>query len=312
MRQELAGTVKAQAMTPTSVAFTYSSYVEMILSLDVLCDSGRHGVLLPWVVRFKERISPEVYGHVFDYAAALGGWTRAIEPIIAAGQLKELSVPSVLGELAAWRPGRFSAALAADGKRWTGFVGFLTDYWTDYFHEEFYWIEPLLASSVRRQVSEARDGGEPFLRGLAPQVAAALSPRWGEGIQVRMLPSVFCVDDGVLGEAGGMVLGCYPVAPGIYRRPESLTPPDPLARLLKTLADETRLKLLKLMLEEHRCTKDLAADLGLAEPTVSRHLRRLRDADLVEATEDGNFIYYTAKLERIAQLHMKVLDFLRS
>jgi ArsR family transcriptional regulator len=105
---------------------------------------------------------------------------------------------------------------------------------------------------------------------------------------------------------------CYPVSPGIYRRPENMAPPEPLAQLLKTLADETRLKILKLILEERKCARDLAEALELAEPTISRHLRRLRDAELVDTSEDGNFIYYTAKLERIAELHMKVLDFLRS
>jgi len=284
------------------------------MSLQVLCDPGRHGVLLPWVVRFKEKISAEAFDHIMQYSESLGTWAAAISPVLERGAISDLSVPAVLHDLDGWQPGDFASAFGGRGGRseWARFVKFLWDYWSDYFHEEFYWIEPLLVGSIRQQAPEARRNGTALLQSLTPHVAGQLAEGSWRETDVRLVPSVFCVHDRPLGQCGSTVTACYPVAPGIYRRPENLTPPDPLARLLKTLADETRLKLLKLMLEEHKCTKDLAEALNLAEPTVSRHLRRLRDADLVEAHEQGNFIYYTAKLERIAELHMKVLDFLRS
>jgi|GEM_PF-1426151 len=294
-----------------AIGFTYSSYVEMVLSLRLLCDPARHGVLLPWVIRFKEKISPEAYGYIYDYGEQLDGWLEAVGPVLADRQATDLSVPAVLHRLESWSPGRFAKGLTGRRPGWQGFIKFLWDYWTDYFHEEFYWIEPLLVGSIRRQTAEARKDAQGLLEALAPQAAEELD---GKAASVTLLPSVFCVHDQLLARAAAEAPAtvCYPVPPGIHRRPESLIPPDPLAQLLKTLADGTRLKLLKLMLEEHKCTKDLAEALGLAEPTISRHLRRLRDADLVEAAEDGNYIYYTAKLERIAELHMKVLDYLRS
>jgi ArsR family transcriptional regulator len=307
-------------MPRVSIAFTYSSYVEMILSLQVLSEPGRQGVLLPWVVRFQEKISPEAYESIADYAELLGGWRQAIAPALAGAATSDLSVPAVLHALETWLGEDIPPAFrSAEPGRWAAFVKFLWHYWSEYFHEEFYWIEPLLVSSIRQQAPEARRDGWSLVSTLAPGVAEELAAGGtglgsgaGQGRLVRLIPSVFCVYDRALGTAGHALTACYPVAPGVFRRPENLTPPEPLARLLKTLADETRLRLLKLMLEEHKCTRDLAEALGLAEPTVSRHLRRLRDVDLVEATEDGNYIYYTAKLERIAELHMKVLDFLRS
>ncbi len=309
---ELETAVDAGTRRRAGITFTYSSYIEMVLSLQVLCDPGRHGVLLPWVVRFKEKISPDSYDNIFAYGESLGSWAEAIQPVLERDGLTDLSVPSVLHELEEWSGEGFAEAFSQDEEQWSGFLRFLWAYWTDYFHEEFYWIEPLLVGSIRQQTGEARKAGAAFLATAMPSAWEQLDGRLEYGSTVRLLPSVFAVYDRVLSETDQMVTACYPVSPGIYRRPESLTPPEPLARLLKTLADETRLKLLKLMLEEHKCTKELAEELGLAEPTVSRHLRLLRDAELVEGTEDGNFIYYTAKLERIAELHMKVLDFLRS
>jgi len=304
--------VELGASRRARVMFSYSSYVEMVLSLQVLCEPSQHGVLLPWFMRFKEKISPEAYDQISEYGEALGGWMASISPVVGRDDITDLSVPAVLHELER-RPDRaFPAGLSGRRDRWASFLQFLWSYWTEYFHEEFYWIEPLLAGNIRQRTGDVRKDGDGFIRTALPDIADGLEQASGRGALIRLLPSIFTVEERIVGETERGCTACYPVAPGIYRRPESLTPPEPLARLLKSLADDTRLKLLKLMLEEHKCTKDLADELGLAEPTVSRHLRRLRDAELVEGVAEGNYIYYTAKLERIAELHMKVLDFLRS
>lgn len=93
---------------------------------------------------------------------------------------------------------------------------------------------------------------------------------------------------------------------------DKLTPPESLSRLLRALGDETRMKILKLILESRHCTRDLAVELELSEPTISKHVKILKEADLISSEREGNYIYYSLRLERIAELQMKVLDFLRS
>lgn len=309
---QLPAAIETREDASPNITFTFSSYVEMSLSLQVLFDPDRHGVLLPWVVRFKEKISPEAYDDIMAYGKLLGGWQQAIESVLQCAGLKDLSVPGVLHELETWPGSRFAGDFGSDRQRWQAFLRFMWVYWTEYFHEEFYWIEPLLVSSIRQQAGKAGRDGRGFLREAAPNVARQIERVDTGCLGVRFLPSVFSVSDQIVATHNATVTACYPVSPGIYRRPENMASPEPLARLLKTLSDETRLKILKLILEERKCARDLAEALELAEPTISRHLRQLRDAELVDTFEDGNFIYYTAKLERIAELHMKVLDFLRS
>src|SRR5581483_7146783 len=61
-----------------------------------------------------------------------------------------------------------------------------------------------------------------------------------------------------------------------------------LAGRLKVLADPTRLALLTWLAERPSTVTDLAREFDIAQPTVSTHLRLLRDAGLVEAgREDG-------------------------
>jgi DNA-binding transcriptional ArsR family regulator len=66
-----------------------------------------------------------------------------------------------------------------------------------------------------------------------------------------------------------------------------------LAGRLKTLADPTRLALLHHLATGPRAVGDLARDFGLSQPTVSNHVKQLREAGLVLAARRGNRVELT-------------------
>jgi DNA-binding HxlR family transcriptional regulator len=65
-----------------------------------------------------------------------------------------------------------------------------------------------------------------------------------------------------------------------------------LARLLKVIADETRLRILGAIAEEPLTGKDLAERLGLTPPTISHHMRKLSEAGIVVAESDAQRQWY--------------------
>jgi len=65
-----------------------------------------------------------------------------------------------------------------------------------------------------------------------------------------------------------------------------------LIEYLKVLADPTRMKILKFLLEEPVYVCELAEVLGISQPTVSQHLRRLKGVGLVEENREGRRICY--------------------
>jgi ArsR family transcriptional regulator len=79
-----------------------------------------------------------------------------------------------------------------------------------------------------------------------------------------------------------------------------------LARQMKAVADPARLRLLSLMMANQgleACTCDLTDALGLSQPTVSHHLKRLSDAGLVYAQRrEGPWTYYRVVPEALAAL----------
>ena len=65
------------------------------------------------------------------------------------------------------------------------------------------------------------------------------------------------------------------------------------ARLFRALADPTRVSIVnRLAAAEECCVCDLNAAFDLSQPTISHHLKVLRDAGLVESQRRGTWAYY--------------------
>lgn len=63
-------------------------------------------------------------------------------------------------------------------------------------------------------------------------------------------------------------------------------------KVMKALADGNRVKILKMLQERELCVCELRAALGLAQPSVSKHLKILEEAGLVERRKDGPWVNY--------------------
>ncbi len=83
-----------------------------------------------------------------------------------------------------------------------------------------------------------------------------------------------------------------------------------IAALFKALADPHRVRIVNLLAAaaEAVCVRELTAPLGIAQPTVSHHLRKLRDAGLLHREQRGTWAYYSLnddamrRLARVADL----------
>ncbi len=62
--------------------------------------------------------------------------------------------------------------------------------------------------------------------------------------------------------------------------------------VLKAIADETRMKILTLLLGQSYCVRALARKLELSEGGVSQHLKVLRDAGLLTGQKKGYYMHY--------------------
>jgi ArsR family transcriptional regulator, arsenate/arsenite/antimonite-responsive transcriptional repressor len=65
-----------------------------------------------------------------------------------------------------------------------------------------------------------------------------------------------------------------------------------LVNVMKALSDPGRLKVLKMLEAREMCACEIIGLLGLAQPTVSRHLKVLVDAGLIKGRKVGSWVHY--------------------
>ena len=92
--------------------------------------------------------------------------------------------------------------------------------------------------------------------------------------------------------------------------PPKTTPIDPDVRLFQALADPTRLAIVReLAGAPEVCACDFMSCCDVRQPTVSHHLKVLREAGVVESERRGTWIYYRlapAAAERLQSLAVEL------
>jgi ArsR family transcriptional regulator, arsenate/arsenite/antimonite-responsive transcriptional repressor len=95
---------------------------------------------------------------------------------------------------------------------------------------------------------------------------------------------------------------CAPGAVSMLSKSEA----DRLARTLKALAHPVRVQIMHILGQAGGsvCVCDIETHFDIKQPTVSHHLRKLREAGLVEAEQRGLYAYYRVQPD--------VVNFLRN
>ncbi|MGM0898907.1 MAG: ArsR/SmtB family transcription factor [Bacillota bacterium] len=80
---------------------------------------------------------------------------------------------------------------------------------------------------------------------------------------------------------------------------------------LKLLGDKTRLTMIKLLEENDLCGCEFVEILGISQPAVSQHMRKLKDVGLVEENRQGQWVFYSLKRDgEIAEMVFSILRLL--
>jgi len=79
---------------------------------------------------------------------------------------------------------------------------------------------------------------------------------------------------------------------------------DKQGRFFKALADETRLRILKLLEVREMCVCEVMVALDLTQPTASHHLGLLENSGFVKARKEGKWVFYSiANPKLIENMH---------
>src|SRR6516225_1876763 len=77
------------------------------------------------------------------------------------------------------------------------------------------------------------------------------------------------------------------------------------ADMFAAMGTESRLRIMQLLLTAHPAgliVGDIASELDIPNSTLSHHLEKLKNEDLVRIRREGTFLWYTANTETLEQL----------
>jgi len=84
-----------------------------------------------------------------------------------------------------------------------------------------------------------------------------------------------------------------------------------LIKIMKALSDETRYKLLKLLLKRDFCVGALAIRLNISESAVSQHLKVLRNANIVKGDKRGYYTHYYVDRKVLEEVAEQIVELSR-
>lgn len=204
------------------------------------------------------------------------------------------------------------------------FCELVREYWDAAFAEEWERLEPRLADAVTDAgLLIAREGVYALLARLSTQlVVDPKREEFGKDVphQHRVtpdeenplvfVPSAYVWPHVLINCDAPWPLGVVYPAPFVLRDARPEIPDAELLRVLRAVADDTRLRALKLIAERPRSTQELAPMVGITEAGLSKHLRALHEAGLVETRREGYYVLYSLVRDRVEPISEALLGYL--
>ena len=81
-----------------------------------------------------------------------------------------------------------------------------------------------------------------------------------------------------------------------------------LQQTLKALSDPTRREILNLLKNGRRSAGEITDHFDIPAAAISRHLSILKDADLIEDTRDGKYIFYELNASVLEEIMLWITD----
>ena len=81
-----------------------------------------------------------------------------------------------------------------------------------------------------------------------------------------------------------------------------------LQQTLKALADPTRREILNLLTEGKKSAGEISDQFEITAAAVSRHLSVLKDADLIQDSREGKFIFYQLNTSVLEEIMLWITD----
>jgi DNA-binding transcriptional ArsR family regulator len=286
-----------RGLSLAELAIDYPNHHDVDGFLDYLERVGREDFLFYVLGRFIPR------EEIVDLSADEGELAEAISRHYPYEPVKKWVRPGMVEAIA--EPETYKRRLL---RLWRG-------YWQRSFRHEYgnyreAWEKSIRAESANLQ----REDPLEFLKRLSggrelPSHPIPVGSEWEE---IIFIPSCFVSTRGGIFFGYGSATILYDCQMTEERREELRRTAEEIVSVAKALDDITRLEILRLIAQEESIYgQKIASTCGISQPSVSRHLRILRDAGLIEERRMDNRIGYNICWEVVERFSKRLSDYLR-
>ncbi len=185
----------------------------------------------------------------------------------------------------------------------------LQAYYQEFFEQEERRVGPVLVAGLEHAKELA---GRMSPRDLLAELSQGVRYTEDLGKELILVPTFWMTPLVHLGDLGpNQKVFLFGARPSTMSAIPGELVPDGLLIALKALADPTRLRILRYLVEQELTPSELARRLNLRAPTVTHHLKELRLAGLINLTLRGQEKLYRARLGALDSIHTDLKGFLK-
>ncbi len=195
-------------------------------------------------------------------------------------------------------------------------AGLWQGYWEEFFREDWPSYREAWERSIKEKEARlSREEPLDFVRGLSghKDIPPLEIPPGRDLEEIILIPSCFAPRaQGLMFFGYGSITVLYDCEMTEERREALKRTAEEIVSVAKALDDITRLEILRLIAQEESIYgQKIASICSISQPSVSRHLRILRDAGLIEERRMDNRIGYNICWEVVERFSKRLSDYLR-
>lgn len=199
--------------------------------------------------------------------------------------------------------------LRTSAKRRKHFVDVVTRVWTALEPEWVHDGSPIVEAEVRTRRAQLarRPVWQEFVAAChckSPEEIERLVGQIGPDGELAVVPAWFGHSGLIVDLPGLVIMGTEMLEADPNGRARS----ELLARRLKAVADPTRLALLSALARTDMTVTEVARRFSLSQPTVSNHVKMLREAGLISQRNDGRSRYLIVQREAVKELGRELTE----
>lgn len=302
--------------------FIFSPLFEMIASMHVISNPEHHLDRMRWMETLSEKTSAKLIEEIRDLKCLTNEWLIIMDFAVISPYM-ELSILDALTELETanlykWNKTFKLYSKSIDKNQKTHIVKVMKAYYQMVFINEINFLQPFLSRVIKKEITACMKEGllnrinkfHERIKFDGKEIIFYKNKEHHFSInelsKIVITASSFMSPHLLMYEEKGILYLTMLVE--VEEKKEKV--PADLVNLFKALGDETRLKILCEIRKKPDTTQGLAIKLRLTEAGISKHLKLLNNAGIIEKKRQGNYIFYNMVNDAIDYMPYRLYEFI--